>query len=85
MSREWKKFTDDELGAIWRGYLQTEFRGYDPLRMSSAPSIDNMRLTPMEIIRLVEELFVRLEIKSRNDLCDLEIKFMEKAKSDHDN
>ena len=84
MVREWKKFSDDELGAIWRGYLQTEFRNHDPLRMSCAPSIDNMRLTPMEIIRLVEELLIRLEIKSRSDCCDLMDKFLTKGKGEND-
>jgi hypothetical protein len=63
MSRDWEKFSNDELNTIWIGYLQTEFGGHDLLRMSISPSHKNMRLTPMEIIRLVEELFKRLEIK----------------------
>lgn len=80
MDREWEKFDNDELSAIWRGYLQTEFKSYDPLRLSCAPSIKNMRLTPMEIIRLVEELLVRLEAKFRDESSDLMIKFMDKGK-----
>ncbi len=67
MTREWKKFENDELGAIWRGYLQTEFQTYDVLRQSIAPSEKNMRLTPMEIIRLVDELMDRLEIKYKKE------------------
>jgi hypothetical protein len=63
MSREWDKFTNDEITTIWKGYLQTEFGGYDVLRQSIAPGIKQMRLTPMEIIRLVDELMNRLEIK----------------------
>lgn len=63
MSREWEKFETDELLAIWRGYQQTEFRNFDVLRQSIAESVKEMRLTPMEIIRLVDELFKRLEIK----------------------
>jgi hypothetical protein len=63
MARDWKKFDNDEIGAIWRGYQQTEFRSYGLLPMSIAPSIDNMRLTPMEILALVDELMDRLEIK----------------------
>lgn len=63
MTRDWKKFDNDEISAIWRGYLQTEFRTHNVLGMSIAPSIENMRLTPLEIIRLVEELMDRLEIK----------------------
>jgi hypothetical protein len=69
MARDWNKFTNDEIATIWKGYLQTEFRSYDPLRMSCAPGISNLRLTPMEIIRLVENLMERLEIKEKeNDL-----------------
>ena len=60
MSRDWEKFEDDEIAAIWRGYLQSEFKGYDPLRISIVEGVDNFRLTPMEIIRLVEELMKRL-------------------------
>lgn len=63
MCRDWEKFSLDELASIWRGYQQTEFQNYDVLRMSIVPAIKNMRLTPMEIIRLVDELFKRLEIK----------------------
>lgn len=61
MSRKWDKFETDELFAIWRGYQQTEFQEYDVLRQSIAESVTNFRLTPMEIIRLVDELFVRLQ------------------------
>lgn len=63
MSRDWKKFDDDELFAIWKGYCRTEFPDYsDPLRRCSV--IDKpIRLTPLEIIRLVDELIDRLEIK----------------------
>ncbi len=63
MSRDWSKLQNDEIAAVWRGYCQTEFKGYDVLRQSIAPGIINMRLTPMEIIRLVDELMKRLEIK----------------------
>lgn len=65
MNREWGKFEIDELMAVWNGYLQTEFKTYDTLRMSIAPSVKNMRLTPMEIIRLVDNLFERLEKKEK--------------------
>jgi hypothetical protein len=67
MARDWSKLQNDEIAAVWRGYCQTEFKGYDPLRMSTIPGITNMRLTPMEIIRLVEELMIRLEIKTKED------------------
>lgn len=61
--RDWKKFDDDEIITIWTGYLQTEFQTYDILRISSVPSQKNLRLTPMEIVRLVDELMNRLEMK----------------------
>lgn len=71
MSREWEKFDNDELATIWKRYLQTEFKNYDTLRTACTPSIKNMRLTPMEIIRLVDELFIRLEIKSMDESTEL--------------
>lgn len=61
--RDWKKFDDDEIITIWTGYLQTEFQTYDVLRISGVPSQKNLRLTPMEIVRLVNELMSRLEMK----------------------
>jgi thymidine phosphorylase len=64
MTRDWEKFTNDEISCIWKGYVQTEFKNYDVLNLSIAPSIKEMRLTPMEIVRLVDELMNRLEIKS---------------------
>lgn len=67
MTREWEKFTNDELSCIWKGFLQTEFKNYDILRLNIAPSITEMRLTPMEIIRLVDELMKRLDIKCQQD------------------
>jgi hypothetical protein len=67
MVRSWNKLENDEIAAIWRGYLQTEFRGYDVLRQSIAPGIDNFRLTPMEIIRLVDELMRRLNMQNPDE------------------
>ena len=65
MSRDWNKFENDELFAVWKGYLRTEFPNYDnPLgqcRVVDKP----IRLTPNEIMRLVEELMDRLEIKEK--------------------
>lgn len=71
--RDWKKFDDDEICAIWKGYCRTEFENHDPLRLS--PVVDKpIRLTPLEIIRLVENLFDRLGLdeksKSRNKNAD---------------
>lgn len=64
--RDWKKLENDEIAAIWRVYLQTEFNNYDVLRMSIVSGITSMRLTPMEIVRLVTELMDRLEIKNHD-------------------
>ena len=65
MTREWEKFSNDEISCIWKGFLQTEFCNYDVLRLSIAPGIKEMRLTPMEIIRLVDELMTRLDLKEK--------------------
>jgi hypothetical protein len=66
MSREWDKFSNDEIYAVWHSYMKTEFGGYgDPLCISR-PFKQAIRLTPMEIIKLVEELLNRLEIKENN-------------------
>jgi hypothetical protein len=62
--RDWKKFSNDEIFAVWKEYLITEFGCNDPLRMCTIKS-KPMRLTPMEIHRLVEELMDRLEIKDQ--------------------
>lgn len=64
MSREWDKFKNDEIFAIWHSYISTEFGG-DPLCLRR-PFKQAIRLTPMEIIKLVEELLNRLEIKEKN-------------------
>jgi hypothetical protein len=63
--REWPKFSNDELWSIWKSYLRTEFpSGDDPLNICRIKD-KSIRLTPMEIIRLVEELMNRLEIKDK--------------------
>lgn len=63
MHRKWKELQNDEIYAIWKEYLRSEGLGsYDPLRLDMIKS-KPMRLTPMEIIKLVEDLLDRLEIK----------------------
>lgn len=61
MTRDWKKFENDEIMTIWKGYIAQEF-AQDPLciRIHHDKPI---RLTPMEIIRLVDELMNRLDIR----------------------
>jgi len=63
--RDWEKFDDDEIITMWKGYLATEFPSYEnPLSLRPDHYIPNvMRLTSMEIIKLVEELMKRLEMK----------------------
>jgi hypothetical protein len=65
--REWKKFTNDELWTIWKGYQKTEFPSYgDPLHQHML--IDKpIRITCIEMIRLVDELMDRLEIKENSN------------------
>lgn len=66
MSRDWTKFENDEIYAIWHSYIKTEF-GNDPLFLGR-PFNQAIRLTSMEIIRLVEELLNRLEIKDKSNV-----------------
>jgi hypothetical protein len=61
--RKWKELQNDEIYAIWTEYLRSEgLAGCDPLRLEPFKSRP-MRLSPMEIIKLVDELIDRLEIK----------------------
>lgn len=70
MSRNWDKFSNDEIYAIWYSYTKTEFSGYgDPLGQDR-PFVRQIRITPMEIIRLVEELLKRLDAKNPDILDD---------------
>ncbi len=63
--RDWKKFSNDEIFAVWKGYLQTEFPSYcDPLKLCGVIP-KSIRITAMEMIRLVEEMMDRLEIKDK--------------------
>ncbi len=61
MNRNWKDLQNDEIFAVWKEYLRSDGLGScDPLRFDSIRS-KPVRLTPMEIIRLVDELLDRLE------------------------
>ncbi len=61
--RDWEKFDNDEIVTIWKGFLNTEFPSYNnPLHLRE-DYFRPIRLTPMEIIKLVEELMNRLEVK----------------------
>ena len=66
--RDWEKFDDDEIITMWKGYLATEFPHYEnPLHLRPEHYVPGvMRLTPLEIIKLVETLITRLEIKLKN-------------------
>lgn len=61
-NRDWEKFENDEIMTIWNGYKSQEFGTYDPLghRLHHEKPI---RLTPMDIIKLVDNLMQRLDIK----------------------
>lgn len=66
--RKWKEMQNDEIFAIWKEYLRFEGLAhlYNPLTYEQIQS-KAMRLTPMEIIKLVEELIDRLEIKEQKN------------------
>ncbi len=61
--RDWKKFENDEIMTIWKGYLAQEFGGYDNPLCQRLHFEKPIRLTTMEIIKLVDELMNRLDIK----------------------
>ena len=65
--RKWEDLENDEIYGIWHSYLSTEFQGYnDPCRLR--PDFKQaIRLTPMEIIKLVDELLIRLEAKEKRN------------------
>ncbi|HET7336295.1 MAG TPA: hypothetical protein VFJ23_00210 [Candidatus Nitrosotalea sp.] len=57
----------DEIFSIWSAYVRTEAYNHDPLCINYYEKDKSMRLTPMEIHRLVEELLDRLEIKENSN------------------
>jgi hypothetical protein len=65
--RDWTKFENDELMTIWKGYIAQEFGNQDPIRIRLHHD-KPIRLTPMEIIQLVEELMKRLDIKENPEI-----------------
>jgi hypothetical protein len=65
--RDWEKFENDELISIWKGYLSWEFDHGDPIRIRLHRD-SPIRLTPMEIIKLVDHLMKRLDIKENGEL-----------------
>lgn len=58
--RNFKKMETDELYALWNAYERTDFGSHNPLNTSMIHSKIPMRLTPVEIIKLVDEIFIRL-------------------------
>lgn len=66
--RDWKKFDNDEIMTIWKGYLAMEFgeRCYDPLNQKCKYD-KPIRLTSIEIIKLVDELMERLDVKENKN------------------
>jgi hypothetical protein len=61
-NRDWKKFENDEIMTIWAGYKAQEFGTNDPCRLRLYHDRP-IRLTPMEIVMLVDNLMERLDIK----------------------
>lgn len=61
--RKWKDMQSDEIFAIWTEFLRSEgLASCDPLMLDPYKRRP-MRLTPIEIIKLVDELLNRLELK----------------------
>lgn len=60
--------TTDEMYSLWQGYMQTDWGNYDPLRQCMQHSKIHIRLTPVEIIKLTEEIFERLLVKEGYEL-----------------
>jgi hypothetical protein len=65
-SRDWAKFENDEIMTIWRGFVAQEFGCQDVLRLRMYHD-KPIRLTPMEIISLVDELMKRLDVKENGE------------------
>ena len=63
--RNWKEMKSDEIYSIWSAYVRSESFNSDPLRVNYYEKDKIMRLTGMEIHKLVEELLDRLEIKEK--------------------
>lgn len=65
-ARDWDKFENDEIMTIWKGFIAQEFGNSDPLRLSMYHE-KPIRLTPIEIISLVDNLMKRLDIKENDN------------------
>ena len=58
--RNFEAMDTDALYALWDGYKRTDWGGYDPLHQCVIYSKAPIRLTPLEIIKLLDEVFLRL-------------------------
>ncbi len=65
--RNWKKFENDEIMTIWKGYIAQEFGNNDVLRLRIHHD-KPIRITAIELIALVEELMHRLNIKENGSM-----------------
>ena len=69
-TRDWSKLENDEIMTIWQGYIAQDFGYDDPLSMRRYHQ-KPIRLTPMDIINLVQDLMRRLDIKENGPIDDL--------------
>lgn len=69
--RDWKKFENDEIMTIWKGYLAQEFGNYGDALNLKIHCDKPIRLTPMEIVKLVDELMERLNVKENGKIDHL--------------
>lgn len=66
--RNFKQMSTDEMYALWHGYMQTDWGNYDPLRQCMQHSKIPIRLTPLEIVKLADEIFERLLKKEGHEV-----------------
>jgi hypothetical protein len=67
-TRNWNELKNDEIYAIWHQYLISDGLILHSYLNSHHEGPKPMRLTPMEIVRLVDELLDRLEAKDDKEL-----------------
>lgn len=66
--RDFEKMETDELYALWDGYKRTDWGGYDPMNHCVVHCAIKIRLTPLEMIKMMDELFIRLLKKEGHEI-----------------
>jgi hypothetical protein len=63
--RKWSEMTTDEIYSIWVAYLKTDFASGDPLNIDILRMKIPIRITAVEMVKMVEVLFDRLIDKEK--------------------